>query len=338
MQKKPTKSQLLEFNLAILTQEYRETGRAAKGYKKLHAAILAGKEKWLANILRHHLETKEGVYLESEMDFRDETDYLIKFYSLLEVAMLAGFIPSRLPEHLRKEVITILDNPFVKKYYTINYPLLLPQVILKAALKNKAQKICGNQTGFRDLLLTDYKEDDDVEAFLALLDGFSYYGKNIDDFNRLLSNKAMITELLKRPRKDETLFEKAFWGFIKYSDYMNSYEELLRKCEHDLFRSAIWHYRSYWFQNMKILMKDKYVEGINNIKELASKVSFTEYRKNFKEGVAKRKPGKEIFDYGKSYSLWQKGYKKEVARLKKSVNYNLNSSHSKALKEYFKTI
>ncbi len=336
MQKKTSNSALLQFNLAILKQEHRENGPASKGYKKLAAAIKAGKDDFLFDILRHHDDGE--VYLKKELDFRYETDYLIKFYSLLQIAMIAGYIPPKLPEDLRQEIIMILGNPAVKKYYSKHYPLLLPQLILKVAIKNKRQVVSGEASIFRELLLLDYKEDDEVEAFLFLLDGFNYSGKGINEFNKLLSSKNTIKALLKSPRKDETLFEKAFWGFIKHNDYMQQYESLLQKCDKEMFRSAVWHYRGYWFKNMKTLMRDKYAEGIYNIKELADSTSADAYKRNFSIGMPKKRTEEETFDYKKNYVRWKRDYKEQVAASLKSISYNLNNKHSKALKEYFSSM
>ena len=341
MEKRPSKKEIQELNLKSLIQQYKDSGPAAKGYNKLISLIQKRKEKDIAWLLRNH-SLEGSVYLKRELDFRYEIDYLIKFYSLLQLAIFTGYIPSKIPEELRNEIIFILDQNTVKKYYEKNYPLYLPRVILKAAKKNLAQQTFGDPGNFRELLLLDYKEDKEMEAFLFLLDGFSYSGLDIDDFNELLGSKAMIKLLLSKPRKDETRFEQAFWGFIKHNDFMQEYRQLLEKCKNDILRSSFWHFRGYWFKNMKDLMYDKYLKGIQNIKQMTDNISPGEFKKNNSEFKNKSSlENKEIEAKSfkeKNYSEWKNESDEQIREIYQTVDYNLNPEHSKPLVEYLLSI
>src|SRR5688572_14842671 len=115
-------------NLFSLKAEYRDKGKALRGYDNIMSFIRDNKQEELAWLLRDH--STVGVY-GKELVERFEIDSLIEFYNILLIAVLAGYIPPRLNEELNKEITTILSHPSVKPYYQEFYPYKLTDYTLQ---------------------------------------------------------------------------------------------------------------------------------------------------------------------------------------------------------------
>ena len=99
----------------MLLLEYRDKGKALKGYERLIKLIREKKDAdldWLLRFHGHHHIVKQ-----SDIQFRDNVDFLLKFYSLLEIAIMTDHIPPGLPDKLKTEIIEVLGNEFVERYY-----------------------------------------------------------------------------------------------------------------------------------------------------------------------------------------------------------------------------
>src|SRR5213594_2451024 len=78
---------MINRNLGYLEREY---------FRRTSASIaFANFAKWsddrLRCVLRHHDETEEGIS-DSETWWRDEFDYLLAFYGIVEIAVMIGFV------------------------------------------------------------------------------------------------------------------------------------------------------------------------------------------------------------------------------------------------------
>src|SRR5439155_24201279 len=82
-------------------------------------------DKTLSILLRHHDETEEGVS-DRETWIRDDSDFLLGFYSIIEIAMMIGFV-LELPDRFKMKHIRVLNHPAVRRYYEWNYPLDPPR-------------------------------------------------------------------------------------------------------------------------------------------------------------------------------------------------------------------
>ena len=157
----------------MLLLEYRNRGKALKGYEGLIKLIREKKKADLDWLLRFHVH--HPIIKQSEIQFRDNVDFLLKFYSLIEIAIMTDHIPSSLPDKLKAEIIEVLGNEFVKRYYDDYYKITLPALLFKVVVSEKIQVPVGTSKEFVALLLLDKSIDKDVENFLWLLDS-GYFG------------------------------------------------------------------------------------------------------------------------------------------------------------------
>ena len=324
-----------EINLKMLLLEYRDKGKALKGYERLIKLIREKKNAdldWLLRFHEHHPIVKQ-----SEIQFRDNVDFLLKFYSLLEIAIMTDHIPPGLPDKLKTEIIEVLGNEFVKRYYDDYYKITLPAVLFKVVISEKIQMPVGTSKEFVALLLLDKTIDKDVENFLWLLDSGSFGDYSIASLRQTLRSRKQIEQIIAKPRKDETYADSAFWGFVKFSDYMQNYEALLRSCSDELLRSLLWHFQSYWFERMQDLMKDTYIPALRDIEELNNKVTFEQFKKN--TIVKKTGASQPSIEKKKraEYMAFKRMSKEETQKAIASVKYNLNQAHAVALLDYSKS-
>ena len=245
------------YNLISLQEKYRTTGRAAKGAKKLITAIEQNKNTTLKTLLRNHEE--KPIYKEDEIIFRDEVDFLLKFYSLLELSILSGYIAQPLPKLLQEEILMILGNKYIKQYYIEYYPILLPQILYDSIENAKIQEPIGNPLPFLNTLLLDKLIDDDIENFLWLLDYGEFGNYDMDKFKNTLNHVNEVEAILKRMPKDRTVLDSVFWGFLKYVDYLEKFRILLEKNKaNKLLCSALWHFQGYWFVKIHKTLKNDF--------------------------------------------------------------------------------
>lgn len=319
----------------MLLLEYREKGQALKGYDRIIKLIREKKNADLDWLLRFH--SHDPIIKQSEIQFRDNVDFLLKFYSLLEIAIMTDHIPPSLPDKLKAEIIEVLGNEYVKRYYGDYYQITLPALLFKVVSSDKVQKPVGTSKEFVALLLLDKAIDKDVQNFLWLLDSGYFGDYSIASLRETLKSRKQIEQIIAKPRKDETYADSAFWGFVKFSDYMQNYEALLRSCNDELLRSLLWHFQSYWFERMQKLMKDTYIPALRDIDELNDKVTFEQFKKNIpvkKTGVSKASVEKKKLA---EYMAFKRMSKNETQKAIASVKYNLNQAHAVALLDYSKS-
>lgn len=269
-----------EFNLDIISNQYRRKGAAAKAFKTLSGLISSNDTRNLENILRDHKdEPIRGNYLINE---RDNIDFLIDYYSILEIGIIANYFPPNLPSTLRNEVENILGNEYVRKYYSEYYPLVLPQLLLKHISFSNEQggndastKPQGNLFEKFLVLNQTIKSDSDVDQFLWFLDDGITDGYTIHDLWNVLSNRKTIE--YKITRNNIHPLNSALFGFIKYIQFLNDYADLLREAsEFKLLQSSFWHYQSYWFDHMKEQIGDIIKVALSNIRKTMNNTTQTE--------------------------------------------------------------
>ncbi len=253
-------------NLESLSAEYRHKGNALNGYNILSHLIEIGENDKISHLLRNHLD--ESVELD-ELKQRFEIDALIEYYNLCFVAALAGFIDPNLNEPLRLEIVKILSHPSVVKYYTNYYPYFLTSITLRYATnckqieKNTVKAETGLFYSFL-MLNKEIKNDDDVECFMNMLDYVNYSGDGIKEFMKVLRSKTMLPELLQK--KEKSPLTKSIWGFFKYSEFLNSFKELLEKANgNKILQSGFWLYHGYYFDRIGNNVIEIFTEGFDQI-------------------------------------------------------------------------
>ena len=319
-------------NLEVITRQYRKTGAASKGYSTLNTLIQKNAVVGLNLLLRDH--KNNPINSAVEILERDNIDYLIDYYSILEIGIIAGYFPDPLPKKIKEEVIYILNNEFINNYFTKHYPLLLPHLLLKQVTKNisgpcmdKRLSVDFSPNFDRFLILRQFiKADSDIEQFLWFLDDGWTEGYSISDFWILLSNDEMIS--FKSGDYDKRPLNRALWGFVKYIQFLADFADLLRETKDDLLlQSAFWHHQSYWFGHMKERTSDIINIGLNNVRRSMRNLSKNDGNINeiiFPSTI-------DSISVSQQYSL-------QLMGVEEDINYLLDNDLGRPLVMYFKEI
>lgn len=205
----------------------------------------------LAHLLRHHWEKDIE---DHETYLRDQIDYLLSFYGILELALLTGMI-SEIPEAPRTRALANLSNPALRKYYEYNYPLILPQLLLRRLtgdlyLRERSDKDALNQF-MRFLIITKTMDidDDDMETFLWFLDDGDRDGYDYDDLVRALDQPRVFTEALTTPPDERDARDNAINGFRKFLMFCVEFNSLLAfsRQRYRLMAAEMYAHEAYWF-------------------------------------------------------------------------------------------
>jgi len=263
-----------DLNISTLSGEYREKGPALQAYKRLSRFIEKENNQHLKTLLRHH---NEGTVYADELYQRFEVDDLLEYYSLLQVAIFAGYISPQLHADLKTEIICLLDNPSVKKYYEVNYPCFLPSLLrysLKRNISYTPEHPELSQKLFNEFMLANrsLENEEDVEYFLKFLDYVSIGNYDLSDLIELLRDSERLSHAFNKPQKENPV-ERSLWGFIKYTDFLTRLKEVLIKADPaPLLQSAMWEYHSYWFRIMSNEMKKFFHQAFDNLNKAIAQV------------------------------------------------------------------
>lgn len=262
-------------NFEVISQQYRKKGAALRGFRTLNPLIKNDATQSLQKLLRnHYVEPIDSIL---EVKQRDDIDFLIDYYSILEIGLIANYFPNPLPPNVENEIKHILNDDFVKRYYTKHYPISLPQLILRQVIENEGQRYFDHHTTHnsatlfeRFLILNHYvKNDKDIDQFLWFLDDGWDHGYAISDLWNVLDNDQILIHKL-RSTKNHPL-NSALWGFIKYTQFLTDFADLIKDSEEDkLLQSAFWHHQSYWLDHMNGKIGDIISIGITNIQKSMS--------------------------------------------------------------------
>ena len=315
-----------EINLEVITQQFRNKGEALKGFKNLNQLISNDEVEKLKILLRNH--KKKPIETQTEILKRDSIDFLIDYYSILEIASIADYIPKSIPIKIKNEANYILNNKFIKKYFSKYYPLLLPQVFiceinLKERKTHNSFQISAYSSFERFLILRQFiKQDKDIDQFLWFLDDGWTDNYSIRDFWNILNNQERIR--YKLGRSNNHPLNKALWGFIKYIEFLSEYATLIRDTkDNPLLQSAIWHHQSYWFKNMKSELGDIIKIGIKNIADSIKNSNSEELIFNSTSFLSSPE---EFESLGEAF---------QSNPIIKDIEYLLNERHGQPLIEYY---
>ncbi|REJ81330.1 MAG: hypothetical protein DWQ44_09760 [Bacteroidetes bacterium] len=315
-----------DYNLRILITQFRNKGPAAKGFRSLNKLIKDKNTKYLERLLRNHRDNPITSW--EEIEFRDNVDYLLEFYSILFVAIIAGYIDKFLPEKLRHEIIDNLSNEVVKKYYKEYYPLPLLPVFLKYLVPEKVTfKLIQNYENnmekilFEKFLLINYdiRNDEEINDFLWFLDDGLINDYDADDVVNLLKDRKKIISALSKS-DDEGTLKSVITGFIKYLNFLNSYSRLLKQCEiYPYLYTSFYHFQGYWFFRLTKKFGNVISKGLDNINYSLENFSGDEFNEKF---VPKENsPIRDQFISNFSYEKWKEKSKKEILETEQNINY-----------------
>jgi hypothetical protein len=318
-----------EINLEIITNQFRKKGAAAKGYTTVNTLIKKNEEVNLKILLRDHKVDTINSFL--EVKERDNIDFLIDYFSILEIGLISGYLPNPLPRKTENEAKYLLTNEFLNKYFTKHYPLLLPQLLVKQITKytgeqyfNKSYSANSFAIYDRFLILRQFiKDDKDIDQFLWFLDDGYTAGYTISDFWNVLADQNLIEYKLGRSNRHP--LNSALWGFIKYVQFLSDFASLLKDAKEDsLLQAALWHHQSYWFENLKERVGDIINIGIKNIRESMKNI-------NSNEIITDKN---SFLNSEEDISLWQNN-SFLLNGIEEDINYLLNNNLGQPLTNYF---
>src|SRR5688572_19011989 len=152
----------------------------------------------LTRLLRHHEEEEIS---DPETWLRDQFDFLIDFFSMVEVGRLSGVVHRPPSSHVRF-ARSVLAHPAVRYYYEDNYPLYLPQAHLLFVSRHGVALDRGVRENGPELFRRFYALshpvvfDDSAETILWFLDGGARDGYDIDDVIEVLQDQKLFVEYL----------------------------------------------------------------------------------------------------------------------------------------------
>lgn len=249
--------------------------------RAINQYYLTTREQRAIHFLEHTTDTQRARTLQSHLlrepsrdalDRRDDLDYLLRYYSVLELALLTHAVTD-LPEVTKERAKRHLNDRAVRRYYEWYYPLLLPS-LLRARLDGHAlRSSVGDHTdAFLAFVSLDASRDDeDTEMFLAFLDD---YHIEIDDTEhdlgtvmRTIAAPAKLLAALSVDDDDETPTDQGVRGFLQFISFSRSLQGLLDATSDAVVRSAFWHRHGYWYEQLSGPVLGVLLTGIQALSE-----------------------------------------------------------------------
>jgi hypothetical protein len=209
-------------------------------------------DRGLARLLRHH--ELRHVSDPTEVEQRQTFDYAIQAYSLLTVALIAGYVPADLGADRRSEIESFLGRAPVRKYYEDYYRILLPSLLrLHAKGETQLPQEGGDLAwgGFQWFVRfsSRFEKDPNLRTFLNLLDDFDYDGLTIETFLNGLSDPSDALAGIVKPPDLLTRKDRAVLGMLRFMTFCRELDPGLKAmADVPLTQSACWFYYSYWFK------------------------------------------------------------------------------------------
>jgi hypothetical protein len=210
----------------------------------------------LFRILRHH-EIGDGIS-DSESWLRDEFDFLLSFYGIIELATMIGFV-GEIPTAFKKRHLPILCHRAVRQYYEWSYPLALPRRLRERLQSGVSYTVQGSpelNTAFYEFIdLTKLIElDSEIESFLWCLDGGARKMGNIwcdiDLVRVSLAKPKRLAKALQQPKAKQDELDRALCGFCKFVQFCENFASLLDQLEAEpQVAEAMWLAHAYWLRN-----------------------------------------------------------------------------------------
>lgn len=263
----------LERNFQSLKAEFLIKSKASKANVFLSYYIKESEEVKLAEILGSH---KKKSYYGNDLVKRFQVDFLLEYYNLLLVAALAGYIPNKLNSDTSNEICNILENEFVKKYYTDYYPYEITDFTLKFA-KNEItieQKFSPLTVSIFNEFISLYRfvrNDHEIERFLGMLDYVHYNDSDLNDVISVFKSYKKLNQTFTKNEMLKTEIDKAVWGFVKYTSFISRMKEIMIKAsDFPLLQSSMWMFHGYYFDRLHDVMDSFFHEAFNNLRRTLS--------------------------------------------------------------------
>jgi hypothetical protein len=185
---------------------------------------------------------------------RDAIDYLLAYYSILEVAAIAGCIEPQPPQLFTDPARRRLERPAMARYYSRYYPLLLPQLFVR---RLNASPLLIQHDAFpefvRFLHVSELRRGDDIDMFLWFLDDGVEDEYGLTDVLGVFAEPAQLAKVLTRSQDRRNARDQAVRGLLLFLKFCREFDALLQSCTaQPLLQSAFWHFHGYWFQQLGV--------------------------------------------------------------------------------------
>ncbi len=244
---------------------------AESAVRKLHELIASNQRFTLDRLLRDHRLRGNGVMEGPESEGRAGTDRLLKCCSVLEIASQAGAILSQYEQEWRLQLLTVLTDSSVRRYYEDFYPEVNPQLFLLRLLGVNSPTIAYDDASswalFNRFLELDSRFVADLEEgprslFLQLLDDWSILyrgeGYRFDVIEETVANPEKFMDIITSPVVPDDPRSSGLHGFVAFLAFSIDLQSLLLDAAaYPLLQSCIWHHYGYWFDNLSDELGDK---------------------------------------------------------------------------------
>ncbi|MCA9037815.1 MAG: hypothetical protein KDA91_21945 [Planctomycetaceae bacterium] len=210
--------------------------------------------------LRHH-SAPPGYIRGSLIRERDWFDYLLEYYSILEIAGALQSLPDPLPDELKNRALQDLSHPAVRLYYERHYPLLLPQLFRRRLETGEGVQVQFGANGAEDSrekayylfsvfigLATWMCNDPEIETFQWFLDDGMRGGFKIRDTIRVIRNRDQFANSITKSESKRNTLDKSIIGFQKFVEFCIRFHQLLESAHpFPVLQGQLWQFFEYWF-------------------------------------------------------------------------------------------
>jgi len=245
--------------LAELTEVFYVRTKAYRASEIIETNIRTGKPN-LRTKLRHQTEGP-GYIGERLTRERDWFDYLLEFYSILEIASALKSLPDPLPPDHSERAQQELHHPAVRIYYERHYPLLLPQLFRRRLETGEGSQVTFGAEGEEDsrerayYLFSEFlglakwmSSDRDIETFQWFLDDGFRDDFGISDTIRVIRDRDQFARCISKPERDRNALDDSIMGFQKFVDFCIRFHQLLEAARpFPVMQKQMWQFFEYWF-------------------------------------------------------------------------------------------
>lgn len=258
-----TPAELQRLRLEGLEARFYSDERTELARGRLARPTILALELPLDRLLRNHVV--DPIRTEREVLERDSFDFLLSYYGLVEIALIAGHLTEPLPEDFVERTLSELEQVEVVRYYEVHYPLLLPQLLRRRLQKPHGRNRVAPEHAEKAeelymlfLALTASRQRDaNIEGFLWLLDdGIDpETGSNWTQLIQRLDHPEEVQSSLRRfasAHDRREALDVALVGLFRYLDHCHSLARLIRDAEAlPELASGFWHLDAYWFRHLR---------------------------------------------------------------------------------------
>lgn len=203
---------------------------------------------------------------------------LLKFYSLLEIALIIKFVPEpQYTDPFWKEAAANLSSPLIKIFEESEYPVLLPQFLMgrlegrlhleEEGADVRSAELCGIFMSFTSLI--SRWRDHDADKFLRYVMSPDSNRDQLDAFRRLVgSSDDFISRILRTHSSEYGVSESLVRGF---SDVLRICDDLNRLLDEaqpfPLLQSAISNYHADLFEGAEMKFPSYLLQLVESFSE-----------------------------------------------------------------------